>query len=446
MGQNTAIEWAHHTFNAWTGCSKVSPGCEHCYAAEIAHRFQGTIGQWGPGGSRVLASEATWRQPLKWNRWAAEGVCYQCGGKRTVRVSRKDPTMIKCPACEGSGKMEPYRARVFCQSMSDVFEDWVGPVLNSNESRVTVNADGAWKDSGFKPTDASQWWGGDMESAFNWLRMDGIRQRLFRMIDATPHLDWLLLTKRPENIRDMWPEIYENDADLSTLLSSFHDAVNAQIASGLHGTAADQHIEFNQRLSVPYRRNVWLGTSVENQEQARRRIADILECSDLAPVLFLSCEPLLGPVDFIAVLQEILSAAVMKQVICPKPTPLTREQAIKSAKNLLDWFICGGESGREARPMHPDWARSLRDQCQAARVPFFFKQWGEYLPCERSVPGGTLSHTFWSDGRRARSDMQLSTIYQQGGFSMWHAGKKLAGGELDGRVWNEFPTVAEVRT
>ncbi len=392
MGQNTAIEWAHHTFNAWTGCAKVSPGCEHCYAAEIAHRFQGTIGQWGPGGTRLLASDATWRQPLKWDRWAAEGVCYQCGGKRTVRVSRKDTTMIKCPACDGAGQMQPYRARVFCQSMSDVFEDWNGPLLSSSGEPV-VHRNG------------SQW------------TMSEIRLQLFALICSTPHLDWLLLTKRPENIRSMWSYRFRRGD-----LTSF----GAEI---LH--------EDPRRLD-----NVWLGTSVENQEQADKRIPLLEECRDLAPVLFLSGEPLLGGVD-------LDFACVRRELSC------------------IDWVICGGESGDHARPMHPDWARSLRDQCQAADVPFFFKQWGEWCPSSVApepvaVPTTILAGTSAECVVDKKPDQQFQVLKREGGnriiradgkFSgegpeagdawMIRVGKKLAGRELDGRVWNQFPTVTD---
>lgn len=133
------------------------------------------------------------------------------------------------------------------------------------------------------------------------------------------------------------------------------------------------------------RSNVWLGCSVENQEYADRRIPDLLKCRDLSPVLFLSCEPLLGPVD----LQNIQVAAeggglgpdqlsddlydALEGEVCSGETGcVTRE-----GQPTVDWVIAGGESGPEARPTDLEWVRSLRDQCQAAGVPFLFKQWGE---------------------------------------------------------------------
>ncbi|MBY0430173.1 MAG: phage Gp37/Gp68 family protein, partial [Rhodospirillales bacterium] len=136
------------------------------------------------------------------------------------------------------------------------------------------------------------------------------RADLWTLISSTPHLLWLLLTKRPENIVRFLPEGW--------------------------------------MMGYP---NVWLGTTVENQEQAEARIPHLLATP--AARRFVSCEPLLGPLTL----------------------PLLHPPHAR-----LDWVIVGGESGPKARPMHPDWARSLRDQCADAGVPFLFKQWGEWLP------------------------------------------------------------------
>ena len=132
--------------------------------------------------------------------------------------------------------------------------------------------------------------------------------------------------------------------------------------------------------------HVWLGVSVENQEQADKRIPELLKVP--ARVCFLSCEPLLGPVNLGFSLARI------------------------------DWVIAGGESGPGARPMHPDWARGLRDQCQAAGVPFFFKQWGDVVYQTSTNGNGSLTWT-----------------------QPYRIGKKAAGRLLDGREWNEMPEV-----
>lgn len=155
---------------------------------------------------------------------------------------------------------------------------------------------------------------------------------------------------------------------------------------------------------------------MENQEQADKRIPELLKSRELAPVLGLSCEPLLGPVDLIDPMSKYLLSlhgitTQTKIVSMTGPSP-------------IDWVICGGESGDNVRPMHPDWARSLRDQCKAHGVPFFFKQWGEYCS-EDAFPGfsGPVAKRPWND------DMTV----------VFHVGKKLAGRLLDGVEWNEFP-------
>lgn len=261
------IEWTHHTFNPWIGCTKVSAACDHCYAENLMDHRLGRV-QWGPHGERKRTSAANWKQPLSWNR-----------------------------AAQKAGD----RHRVFCASLADVFDNQV----------------------------PQEW-----------------RRDLFDLIDATPSLDWLLLTKRPQNIRRMMP------------------AVN----------------------SDPVRPNVWLGTTVENQVEAERRIPVLLEIP--ARIHFLSCEPLLGPVDI----------------------PLL---------SRIDWIICGGESGANARPMNPNWARSLRDQCVDKQIPFFFKQWGEWCPF---IGGFGREHIF-DDGQ-----------------AMFWRGRAIAGRLLDGFVWNQAPT------
>jgi protein gp37 len=145
--------------------------------------------------------------------------------------------------------------------------------------------------------------------------------------------------------------------------------------------------------------NVWLGVSVETQKWADIRIPKLTKTP--AAVRFLSCEPLLGPVD----LDGLVG---------------------------IHWVIAGGESGAGARPMHPAWARSLRDQCQAAGVPFFFKQWGAWAPTE--ARGLVLSA---SNTREVLVGHPLDDLGHR--QIMRRVGKGKAGRELDGRAWDEFP-------
>jgi protein gp37 len=200
------------------------------------------------------------------------------------------------------------RARVFCASMADVFE---------------YRQD-----------------------------LDIHRARLWRLIDETPNLDWLLLTKRPDQVSDLIP--WED--------------------------------------SWPH--NVWLGTTVETQRWAERRLPFLLQ--HRASVLFLSCEPLLGPIDL---------------------TPWFNRPSI-------EWVIAGGESGHRARPMNPDWVRNLRDQCVANGIAFHFKQWGNWRPSDKHV--------------NAFESRQIPDACG-GNVTLVNVGKKRAGRYLDGQEWNDFP-------
>jgi protein gp37 len=197
------------------------------------------------------------------------------------------------------------RTRVFCASMADVFED---------REDLTV-----WK------------------------------ERLWNLIEATPDLDWLLLTKRPE-------------------------LVVIQVPWGQN-----------------WPRNVWLGTTAENQVWADRRLPELARIP--AAVRFISAEPLLGPLD----LSRWMSA--------------------------IDWVITGGESGPKARPSSPSWFRDLMNQCMASNTPFHFKQWGDWAPGQ----GINLA--------RARATSAAD------GTTMLRVGKKVAGRMLDGMTWDGLPRV-----
>lgn len=220
---------------------------------------------WGLTGPRRMFGEQHWKEPLRWNRVAA---------------------------ARGT------RARVFCASMADVFED---------------------RDD-----------------------VDDARARLWETVAATPALDWLLLTKRPENAAGMVPW-------------------------------------------VSWPSNVWLGATVESDEWAHKRIPALLAVP--ASIHFLSCEPLLERLHLAPWFDAVLKG--------------------RFGSSRVDWVILGGESGAHARPMQPDWARTVRDDCLRYGVLLHFKQWGEWGP---------------------ENDGTLRRI-----------GKTIAGRELDGRTWDEVP-------
>lgn len=174
--------------------------------------------------------------------------------------------------------------------------------------------------------------------------------------------------------------------------------------------------------------NVWVGTSVENQAAADERIPHLLNVE--ASVRFLSMEPLLDKVDTSRWLVPIWFNSSFGAV---------------KMRGSIHWVIVGGESGHNARPMHPDWARSLRDQCQEAGVPYFFKQWGKWAPCQTLVDGWTvLTQTAGNDiARRIGNNIKIV----ENGWDMSlmaSVGKGKAGRLLDGREWNEMPNIARL--
>ena len=177
--------------------------------------------------------------------------------------------------------------------------------------------------------------------------------------------------------------------------------------------------------------NVWLGVSVENQAAADERIPLLLRTP--AAVRFISAEPLLGPVTLPGCNGR--ADCKLSGVDGHSDKPL----------GGIDWVICGGESGPGARPMHPDWARSLRDQCIAAGVPFFFKQWGEYSPKNRheDLPAHPTMVCEAKGDVLLTIEGKIETFDSCGGVGdhavMERIGKKAAGALLDGREWKQFP-------
>lgn len=250
------------------------------------------------------------------------------------------------------------------------------------------------------------------------------RADLFTLIHQTPNLDWLLLTKRIGNVIPMMAELV-------------HDK--------------DQDLPWLDMMPLS---NVWIGATITSQAEADRDIPKLLAVP--ARVRFLSMEPLLGPVSF-------RWASWVDRA---------RMHSERGGKNHLDglqgidWVIAGGESGPGARPMHPDWACSLRDQCNAAGVPFLFKQWGEWRPisqmseCEDRVlwrsrviakPQEDQANLDDIYGRVCSTESTVMHLdgtvhhllepnaFPPGAMTMYRVGKKAAGRQLDGRTWDETP-------
>jgi len=324
MGK-TRIEWTQATWNPVTGCSPISPGCAHCYAARMAKRLAGRAGYpEAPDEFKVTVHPERLEEPLRW----------------------KKPRMV------------------FVCSMGDLF----------HESLAI-----------------------------------GHIEPIFEVIKATPQHTYQILTKRPERMA------------IALSAISFH----------LNGNAPLQ--------------NLWVGVTAENQEQADRRVPVLLQIE--AATRFVSVEPCLSEIDLTELHQQGMHHvnALTGKVCIEKPQYCTGYGAYYG--NKLDWIICGGETGPGARPMHPQWVRSLRDQCQTADTPFFFKSWGDWCPkshtelfptFDNSMRWGILTRDgeFYENTTPWNGRNEVSPDYEA---TVYRIGKKAAGRLLDGRTWDEFP-------
>ena len=317
MSVKSSIEWTEATWNPVTGCTKVSEGCDHCYAETFAERFRGVTGHPYEQGFDLKLWPERLDMPLHW----------------------KKPRLV------------------FVNSMSDLFHD-----------------------------DVPDWF----------------IYAIWRVMAETPQHTYQILTKRPARMARWFSLLADTGGDAPPTLwrpgedaygktfgatreefevvrnsgrGRMWEAWRLSLGEPPEGAA---HPSFDwlegDRWWPTVLPNVWLGTSIENQKWADVRIPHLLRTP--AAVRFLSCEPLLGPINL-----DLLTLRA------EGPELYTRAE-------YIGWVIVGGESGPEHRPMNPEWARSLRDQCVAAEVPFFFKQWGGRTP---KTGGRDLDGRTWDE-------------------------------------------------
>jgi len=331
MSDGSPIEWTEATWNPTTGCDRVSPGCDNCYALTLAKRLKGMGSRKyqrdgdprtsGPGFGLSVHSDVL-GQPMRWR--------------------------------------EP--RRIFVNSMSDLFHDQVP---------------------------------------------DRFIADVFAVMSIASQHTYQVLTKRHARMR--------------SLLNSVRFWVSVNDARVVRGFPALPWVAAGELEPLP---GVWLGVSVEDQKWADIRIPALLDTP--AAVRWISAEPLLGPVDLTRIATPRTGQPEMVyDVLTPRYGVPDRWQAPMSRG--ISWVVAGGESGPGARPMHPDWARGLRDQCTSASVPFFFKQWGNWV-APNEMPPDTFMDWDVENGTSAYDRDQP-----------WRVGKKRAGRLLDGRTWDEYP-------
>lgn len=385
---DSKIEWTDAVWNPVTGCTRVSAGCDNCYAVTQSHIR----------GSNPM--------PAMQKKYAGLTVLNKAGDRHFNGKIRTHDDALEIPLHWKKPR------RIFVNSMSDLFH----------------------KDVPFEFVD-----------------------KVFAVVALCPQHTFQILTKRPERMAEYLNERWQP----STITPRGHgrDFVVEQLMlelaeqRGMIDPANDDHFTTDgtskvlANFSWPLR-NVWLGTSVEDQPSADKRVPELLKCN--AAVRFLSCEPLLGPLD----LEKKIGGTrwiggqrgcgAMHHGIgtpeCPRELHHHHDERCKPG---IDWVIVGGESGHSARPMHPDWPRSIRDQCAAARVPFFFKQWGEWAPVRGYGPSNRSRHHCFDGPSKATPELS-----EYNGLSLanvFRFGKKAAGRLLDGVEHNAMPaTTMEV--
>lgn len=467
MGENTKIEWAHHTFNPWEGCQKISPGCDNCYAEARNARFAGGVSvNWGADAQRRRTSVKNWKLPMQWDKDAeAKGIRYRvfCASLADVFDNAVDPQwridllelisdtpnldwliltkrvgniipMLRLALelidkADSTGYNKAHETSTTRTSglrggiVGRIGDRQTRPGLAPKEADIRP-LDGRSEDDSMQTrsgrishggrlssgtSDAGRQAGGGSRASFGVAslqrpdsgRLDHQPQERQQVEQQSGQLGAGNI-QRAEAPRDSGAR---REASRRTGVEAPEDAAkrdgrdrDAKAAQERHDDQGDSgSIRSHSECSfadLPQRDldartslrtwleawlagnppgNVWLGTTIVNQEEADRDIPKLLQLP--AAVRFLSMEPLLGLVDIMPWLAHEYAGRPGSGDDCSICGVLTNGKHHPYA-NGLDWVIVGGESGAQARPMHPSWARSLNQQCLAACVPFFMKQMG----------------------------------------------------------------------
>jgi protein gp37 len=387
----TAIEWTERSWNPIVGCTVVSPGCTNCYAMKMADRLEAMAPKPnGEGNPHLLHYRGT----------TTRGQFQSKPPVWTGKVAMAPDHVL----------LEPLRRRTpttwFVNSMGDLFHEAVPD---------------EWID------------------------------RVFAVMALCPQHTFQVLTKRSARMRQYMLEQWQG-TPARTISLGHGETLNipaggptgrvGQIEEaceplleqlGLVDTTKDElWTEDGKCKAMQWSwplPNVWLGVSAEDQKRADERIPDLLATP--AAIRFVSAEPLLGPIDF----TEIMHAPGHALHALWGLKAHTDGTASYGAK--IDWIIVGGESGPEARPMHPDWARQIRDQCAAAGTAFFFKQWGEWkhlsddeFVSEAAEEADVLGRYAYFPAKPASPQVHMVRL-----------GKKRAGRLLDGVQHDGMPEI-----
>lgn len=409
MPNATNIEWADLTINPTRGCSHCSPGCDNCYAERFAARHV--------------------HNPQMAQAYAG---LVDANGKWTGKINFNSSEKMYPHRVPGKGK------RVFVGSMTDIFHPNC-PTENHDKIFASILADHIFANG---------------------------HGHTFIILTKRPLAMQEYFAAGPEALLRRWGKagngwIIVGDGDSET----FEEYADGQTIPQ-EMTSPRDNLRQEYLWPLP---NLWLGVTVCNQAEADAKIPLLLQTP--AAKRFVSIEPMLGPVNLAAVRQSNNSGDVFS--VDALTGLWFRERRRKESRNdymanqsaaqqrlpALDWVICGGETGLGARPIHPDWVRSLRDQCQGAEVPFFFKSWGEWgataIRLDTGLPSFGMFESFTHYCNKAPTwmhkgdklicpDGHVPTHGAKEGKSypmciVRRVGKKQAGRLLDEREWNEIP-------
>jgi protein gp37 len=363
-------------------------------------------------GTGIEWSDATWNVVIGCDK-VTEG-CSNCYAIRTAHRFQQHPDPKVSGAYAGTEKDGEWTGQV------NLLEDRLDmPLRWTRPRRIFVNA---------------------QSDLFHKNVPDEFIAKVFAVMALAPQHQFQILTKRHGRMRSL----LNNDR--------FHGAVAAAVKERWgrgNWTRRAYPIfqdSYKDRLVAWPLPNVWLGVSVEDQDTANLRIHALLDTP--AAVRWLSCEPLLGPVDLTRVQPRRYGGPLYHDALRPVLDSVDGRELMPR----LDWIVVGGESGPGARPMHPAWARFLRDQCEGAGIPFLFKQWGEWAtPEDSGHRNSQVSAKRWTyesvrfrptgEHYSATADaLDMVVGYSAPGMtSMLRVGKKKAGRVLDGQLHDGYP-------
>ena len=341
MSEQTKIQWATHTGSPWFGCTEVSPGCSNCYARTLAETRLAPIIR----GAYRKAGMKAWEFRPVWGRYAPRVLCkgfWQDARRYNTSAGRPGPLT---PAL--GGHRPPLQALGGHRPPLQALGGHRPPLPALGGHRPPLQASEGERERRPRMFPSMDDWLDDMPAGImdqdgNWLDPVSVLADVLKLIHDTPNLDWLLLTKRPEEwqrrVYKAWEALVRRPENEQPDVIKASDMVR----DWLDGIAPA---------------NVWPGVSMEDQPRGEERIPQLLKIP--ARVRFLSVEPLLGPVD-------------------------VAYSAFNGADSFgqmegIHWVIVGGESGHWARPCNVDWIREIVRQCKAAGVPCFVKQLGACL-------------------------------------------------------------------